>query len=193
MTTATIKTPADVLADIERQLTDLGEPGDVLNTDNAQAAYHGKRSALWNHRRAITDATATLAKVAPKIAADEKWLADLTMWRKTLSDELLAITSPIRDARIMAKAENLHLSIRMLDHGRRVSDDSVGYVLLNLRLGQLMRESGYVAAPPMENTNQFSGPMPWFGTLGEVEGRLKELREQRDEAQMRLDAALPEV
>jgi hypothetical protein len=191
MTTATT-TPADVLAEIERQIAALPDQGDVLNTYNAQAKWAADQSRLVNRRQTITASVATLTKVEPKIAADEKYLADQTGWRKTLSDELLQITSPIRDAAIKARADKLHLSIRLLDFGRRVSnDDSVGYLMLGTPLEALMRASGYTAAPPVEN--QISGPMEWYGTIGETEGRLKRWRAERDSAQASLDSALREA
>ncbi len=63
------------------------------------------------------------------------------------------------------------------------------YDLVTLRLGQLMREAGYEPAGA-DADRSFSGVMPWFGSLPEVERRIANLQKQRDDAQARLDEAL---
>ena len=64
-----------------------------------------------------------------------------------------------------------------------------GWDLTTLRLGALMRESGYepTGADP---DRHFSGVMPWFGSLPQVERRIADLKKQRAEAEARLDNAL---
>ena len=189
MTTATTTPTTDaVLADIERRLAELGAPGDVLNTDNAQNAYHAKRSALWNWRRAITTSTATLAQVEPRIAADEEWLDHLTKWRDALAAELDAGPPRIRNERELAVQQNLKTSIRIIDFGKRC-DGEWTRDIETLRLGDLMRAPGYVVDPPPPNTNAV-GTMPFYGSLSDVRGRLKDLRARQQEAQMLLDDAM---
>ena len=59
-------------------------------------------------------------------------------------------------------------------------------MLEDLRLGVLIRASGFeqnLAAPPGLR-------LPWFGSISEVERRIRDLTSRRDDAQARLDAAL---
>jgi hypothetical protein len=88
----------------------------------------------------------------------------------------------------MGRSQNLTLSIRLIDFGLGQLRDSVSD-LTTLRLGELMVASGYavVGADP---SRHFLGRLPWFGSIKEVEGRLKETAKRRAEAQQRLDSAL---
>ena len=52
-----------------------------------------------------------------------------------------------------------------------------------------MREAGY-EPPGADPGRHYSGVMPWFGSILEVECRIAKLQQQRDEAQARLDDAL---
>ena len=179
-------TVAEALAEIQRQENALPDIGDLKSTNEA-AAFHATRSALWGRRAAIQASAPVLAKIEPQLIVEQAWFDHLTAWRQTLSDELLTIISPIRDPKIKGTSDNLHLSIRVIDFGRQVIKDST-YMLSTLRLGELMRESGYTSAATIEN--QVVGELPWFGSLPDVKKRLTELQQQRTEAQTRLDHAL---
>lgn len=52
-----------------------------------------------------------------------------------------------------------------------------------------MRHAGFEPAGADRDRN-YSGVMPWFGSLPEVERRIAALQKQRDDAQARLDEAM---
>lgn len=176
-----------VLANLERQLAELGSIEDVLNTPRAQDAFWGKRSLLEGRLRTIRESRATLAKVEPDIVNYEKWLDHFGRWRAELCDLLLACGRP-RTPLERGQQKNFTFSIQMLDRGERVIEDS-GWVLETLQLGSLMRRDGFVESAPIEN--QLVGQLPWPGSSKVIEQYLKQLRAQRDDAQQRLaiDAA----
>jgi hypothetical protein len=161
--------------------------GEATVQQAALDANQHARAHLEARIENIRFAAHALANVAPRIAAETKWLAELTDWRKTICDELLACPPRPRTDLDRGKVQNLTLSIQVIDRGLGVVADS-GWSLNTLRLGQLMRGAGYVEGPRI--ANQVSGALPWFGSLPEVEHRLKGLQAQRDDAQRRLDAAL---
>lgn len=82
---------------------------------------------------------------------------------------------------------NITLSIRTIDFGLVIKD--TGYDLTTLRLGQLMIAAGYeiVGADPDRN---YSGELPWHGSIKEVEHRIKDRERRRQQAQAALDEAL---
>jgi hypothetical protein len=192
MPPATVEAPTitDVLADIEKRLTALGDQGDVLNTVNAQAAWARDHSQLVNWRQTITTSVATLAQVTPKIAPDEKWEADLTACRATLDAELLAMPPRIRNERELYQQQNLTTSMRIIDFGKR-GEGQWTRDLEQTKLGDLLRAAGYQEGPKIEN--QSVGPLPFYGSLSDVRGRLKALRAERDSAQRSLDNAIREA
>jgi hypothetical protein len=85
----------------------------------------------------------------------------------------------------MGRRQNLELSIRVIDRGLAVVGGT-GYTLETLRLGQLMRDAGYVQV----DTGGSTDALPWFGCTTEVEHRLKKLMAERDQAQAVLDEAM---
>jgi hypothetical protein len=175
MTTAPTTDQRDVeaaLAALEQAFA--GQPDDVL----------GDRIAT------IRTSVTTLRDVEAKLAYDTKCLRDANRCRKTLCDELFAVPSPIRTAKDRGTHRNLTLSIQMLDRGRSVLADT-GHVLETLRLGQLMREVGFAQTVPPPS-GEIGMRLPWFGSIPEVERRIRELTRRRDEAQSRLAAALAE-
>jgi hypothetical protein len=167
-------------------LDPLDIPGDW--TPRRRDSYETTRCIIDGRLRDALAASTTLAQLAPKIAADTKWLADANTCRPTLCDELLAFGHPRTDLE-RGRVRNLTLSIQMLDRGRRVADGT-GWMLETSRLGELMRELGYTAAPPFDGA--VVGLLPWFGSIPVVEQRLRDLTAQHDEAQARFDAALRE-
>ena len=188
-----IETPTveEALAHVERDLQALGPQSAALNTVDAQADYVRRHSILTNRRAALVSHSATIGRLAPKIEADEKWHADLTAWRATLQAELDLMPPRIRTEQQLGALRNVKTSIRIIDHGL-LCDGEWKPAKEPLRLGELMRASGYQQAPPEPNTNQAFGPLPWFGSIAEVERRLRENRAQRDDAQRRLEHACRE-
>jgi hypothetical protein len=142
---------------------------------------------LTHRLSAIHTATAALASLPPA-APDQEWLDHLNAWHRTLCEELRALPSTIRDAKTLGVQKNLILSIRAIEHGPDVANGT-GYDLTNLRLGALMREAGFepTGADPDRN---YSGVMPWFGSLSQVERRVTDWQKQRAEAEARLAEAL---
>lgn len=150
------------------------------------AAASQKRQTLLGRIAAVRAATSTLAELAPQIAQFTKWYDDQGAWRKRLCDELLALPKA-RTGPELGTQQNLKLSIIVLDRGDGAVDGT-GYAKETLRLGTLMRESGYVPAPPVDG--QAVGRLPWLGSMPYVEQRLRDLQQRHDDAQARLDAAL---
>jgi len=132
-------------------------------------------------------AETTLASLPP-VSPDQAWLDHLEAWRKVLCAELLALPNRIRDAHTLGVQTNLTLSIRCIDFGPGVFKNS-GYDLPNTRLGELMRAAGYEPEDADPDRN-YSGVMPWFGTLPKVEERVKRHAARRAAAQSMLDDAL---
>ena len=155
---------------LQRQLDDLSQ----------------KRETLSSRILAARTATDALANMVPEMAAEIEWRDHLIDWRQTLCDELLALPPRIRTDRELGAKQNLTLSILTIDRGR--PGDDAGWALENLRLGQLMREAGYREGPKIEN--QVIGRLPWYGSMPDVEHRIKELTNRRNDAQARLTEAL---
>ncbi len=181
-TTAPEKTPDAVLERLERDLAALPDEEGI---QRQLAELRTTRENLSARVRVIQQATTTLAQLAPKIDAEQRWLDDLTAWRKALCDELLDMPRRIRDARELGRRQNLEASIVMVDRG---SMSGSQWELENLRLGSLMRESGYIEAAKVDN--QRFGALPWRGSLPDTERRLADLQRQRDDWQRVLDDAL---
>jgi hypothetical protein len=120
---------------------------------------------------------------------DVIWRNFLTDARATLSAELLALPQRIRDPHTLGVQINLRLSIRCCDVGPDQALRDSGYDLTTTRLGALMRDAGHeaVGADPSRN---YSGVMPWFGSLPEVEYRLSERAKKRAIAEARLAESL---
>jgi hypothetical protein len=172
------------VAQLERELAARKNPLDL--TLREADAYLAQTEMISARIYTLRSAPMTLAEVDHKIAADTEWFDFLNTTRRTLCDELLAFPARIRAGRDLGKQKNLKLSIITVDRGRVSADD--GQELETLRLGQLMREAGFLEGPKIEN--QVCGRLPWFGSLPEVERRLKGLQQQRTEAQARLTEAL---
>jgi hypothetical protein len=136
----------------------------------------------------LRSALTLLENVEPKLAQLSKWRADQEAWRKALADELFELPSPIRTAQDRSRYRDLELSIRTLDAGLRVLDDT-GVMLEDLRLGALMRASGLERNLPAP-AGEMGLRLPWLGSIPEVERRIRELQERCGDAQARLDAAL---
>lgn len=181
---ATVDTIA-VVARLRQELAAMHDPIDIPGdwTPRERDAYEVKRSLLRQRITLVRDAAATLAEVAAHEAAEHAWRDHLNEWRSALADELLALPPNPRSDKDRGRQQNLMLSIRCIDHGTGVVEHS-GYNVETLRLGALMRESGFVAAPPV--ANQLFGALPWSGSMPEVEHRLKALAVRRTDAEARL-------
>lgn len=124
----------------------------------------------------ITSARHELQRVEAELPGLETWRTNLESWRKALCDELLGFPNRMRTPEQYGRQQNVTLSMRMIDFN--VNVDGTGWSLSTLRLGSLMRASGY------------TDPLPWLGCLRETERRIKILTEQRDAAQVKLDYAI---
>lgn len=157
---------------------------DVPGTPRERDAYVAATAALDGHINSARAAVAALAALAP-IDPEREWQNFLTASRKTLCDEFEAIPRPVRGDHDLGVSINVRLSILWIDRGPQAS---TGYVLETLRLGALMKEAGYVAAPAEEG--QIFGKLPWYGSLREVEKRIARLERERAVIQSALDEAL---
>jgi hypothetical protein len=177
------------LAELEAQRAAIPDDGALpASTTRDELAAIQQRRALLDHRLLqARNATATLAAL-PSLDADAQWLAHLTAWRKTLCDELLALPPRIRDAHLLGVQQSVTLSIKCIDFGLRVLDDS-GYHLASTRLGQLMTQAGYEVAGA-DPDRHFAGTLPWFGHLDLVKHRIKDTERRRAAAEAALDEAL---
>lgn len=177
------------LAELTARREAIPTPGNrpLSMTQDEAAALDNELLNLERQIAFIRRATAAQEALG-SAEVDERWVEQLTGWRSALCGELLTIRSPIRDPVTMGTSRNLTLSIKCIDFGLRVFKDS-GWELANSKLGQLMREAGYeqTGADPSRN---YSGELPWFGSLPEVEKRLTMLAAQRADAKTALDEAL---
>jgi hypothetical protein len=155
-------------------------------TKAALDAHQQRRRELDRRLLAARNAMQTLAALADP---DPLWAERLNAWRQTLCAELLALPPRIRDAKLLGVQRNLTLSIRVLDFGPDHALKDCEYSLGSLRIGELMREAGYEAQGADPDRN-FTGVMPWFGSLKEIEHRAKDVERRRFAAQSALDDAL---
>jgi hypothetical protein len=177
------------LADLTAKRAAIPDDGTLpASTTRAELAVIQQRRRDADRELANVDAAVATWRALGSTEADERWRDQLTAWRQTLCDELLTIKSPIRDKVVMGRSINLSLSIKAIDFGPEKLEGS-GYGLTNLKLGDLMRASGY--EPVGEDLNHnYVGVMPWYGSLKEVEQRLAALGTQRAQAEANLEAAL---
>lgn len=145
-------TKAETTLTIDERLAQLTQESATLDMSRTQAqqevdACATRMEVLARRISAVQVATTTLAGLAP-LAPEQKWFDQLTAWRKTLCDELLALPPRIRSDKELGRQQNLTLSIRTIDFGLGVVNGT-GYALETLRLGTLMHEAGY---PPTGRT-----------------------------------------
>jgi len=177
------------LDDLKAQRADIPED-DALPASTTRGdlrVIQERRLDLDRRILAAETALQALDTYAPD-EADAQWHAHLTAARAVLATELLALPSHTRDPRQRGLFANLSLSIRVIDAGLGIVAHT-GYDLTNLRLGELLRESGYQldGADPLLN---YVGTMPWHGSLPEVEARIAKRAQRCAQAQSSLDDAL---
>ena len=174
----------DLLAAVARQIADLGDAADVPNTANAQAEYGRQMSILKNRRRAITNATAELDELTPKIVPIEVWIAHLEAWRS----DFLAVMDTLPSRRVDRTTEQeqqmfaLIVAVKQIDFG-------VEYLGGRASITEMLREKITSTYAP---TWQMTDLDPWgvgFGSLAMSKQRLADLVSRRDAAQAQLDQA----
>lgn len=160
----------------------------ALETAERKVEVLQKDEEVLSHRISTIQIANTALRGLPAIEPDREWLKLLKAWRKTLADELLALPErPATDMEV-GQRRNLTLSIATIDRGPSVLSNT-GYDLTTLRLGRLMRDAGY--EPSGADPRRFySGVMPWFGTIEDVEERMAAHNARRAMAQAQLDQAL---
>ena len=195
-----------VLESLKRQLAALPNQEDVPLTYKAQAEHAAKQSSLTGRIRTIQSATAALAECNPTITFLTEWRSQLLEWREALTAAQPEALSPEALAerkvanRIVGFIDRVDvpkgatysqvLSIKVIEIGPVVLQDT-GVMLETLPLGRMMRESGYtesVTPPPGEVGMR----LPWYGSLREVDARLKELQVRKRDAEVRLERAISE-
>ena len=131
-----------------------------------------KQARLRNAQDAITEVDSQIAKITT-------WIDQLTAWRQTFCEQLLACPPYQRGRAAMNREEALKLSIRCIDFGA----ESHGYlVVLGQNLADEMRAAGY--APAEGELSVWSGG---YGSLPQARERLARLQVRRAEAQAILD------
>ena len=173
------------LKKLQAELTEI-EARRTRAEDEVEACC-ARIDTLTQRMTAIYAASSMLANL-PAIGPDQEWLDHLVAWRKTLGDELRALPSTIRDSHTLGLEKNLKLSIQVIAFGPDMTNGS-GYDLTTLRLGALMREAGFEPVGA-DSDRHYSGIMPWFGSLSEVERRISEGKTQYAKAEAHLADAL---
>ena len=172
-----MNTPAQVHAALAARLSPNDLPGSWSQRERED--YIAYTSLLDGNSRTIRTSEATLADLEPQIAQYTKWQQQLGEWRQTLANKYVAL-----------QPRDLHQFVhrwcfRAIEDG---FEPGTGFSLETSPLGALMRAAGYVETPPTEG--RVHGRLPWYGSLPEVELRLKELRQREADARARLQDAL---
>ncbi len=179
MTTTAI-TAAEAIAEWERQLAALGEMGDVPNTYNNMAEYARKQSALMGKIRTASTSLSTLAEVEPKISDLTKWRDHEIDWRQTCLAKLETLDP--KDP----KRYGWELSLRRIEFGLDFMNEALP---ARLPLDDLMAASGFVPADPVARAQGDA----WYGSLPEVEHRLRDLEARAADARLRLRFVLADT
>jgi len=177
--TAATPTPDALLAKLQGELEEI----EMLRVPAQREvdAHLARTEALTQRIHAIQAASTTLRGLAP-LAPEQEWLDHLTVWRKTLCDELLALPRHIRDRADIDRQQNLSFSIKLIDFGCPFGSVAT---LAPTRLGELMAEAGYATSGP-----ELRGQRGWRGSLEQVGERIRALTKERTAAQAALDGAL---
>jgi hypothetical protein len=168
--------------ELTAMLDPLDYPGDW--SQRQREAYDARRYWLQAKLQDWRIAMDTLAKME-RIEPLQQWRDLLERCRVQIADELRAIP-PRQD---MGRVRNLDYSLKVLFRGRN-QVEGTGWCLETLRLGELLREAGYVESRPVEN--QMRGELPFVCGLDEADATLRALRQRRAEAQERLDIVMRE-
>jgi hypothetical protein len=158
-----------------------------LSTTQGELKHLQQRRADLDRRlHQVRIATATLDALPDD--PDPVWRVHLEAWRQTLCDELLALPARVRDPHARGLQINLTLSIKCIDFGPAVFDNTT-YDVISSRLGQLMRAAGFEpqGADPQAN---FGGIMPWFGSLRDLDHAAQDVPRRRAQAEAALAEAL---
>lgn len=185
-TVSSVVTPdANAIADaLQTELASMLPPHDVPGnwSERERDAYEARRSLLRGRITTIQQATATIAKLTPKLTVEQNWLTDLQVWRRLLIDEL--DHADVHDA---GRIRNLTLSLGVINRGVKGIEND-GFMLVSLRLGALMIESGYTTAKA--DDAQTYGELPFHRPLSDTEAMIADLTKQIADAQTSLALAL---
>jgi hypothetical protein len=156
------------LTELQQQLAAIPTLGarPLSTTRDESDAMDRARAELEQRIRGLRHTSARLSEFAD-IAEDERWLAFENTWRPALVEALVQIKSPIRDRELKLLADNLMLSIALIDRGLNVSRFAAVVDLTPTRLGQLMLQAGYAV-----NGDALRGPEGFRGSITQVERRL---------------------
>jgi hypothetical protein len=160
------------------------DPDDMTLSPNARRDYLAETTKI-DQEIAAFNTTVEKWQALPSIEPDTRWLDFLTPSRATLSAELMAIKSPIRDKSVMELASRLDWAIKLLDHGLGISTIGAIVDLSSTPIGQLMMAAGFDVAGPA-----LRGPNGFRGSIKETEQRIKELTKQHADARAALDLVL---
>jgi hypothetical protein len=184
-TSPTRVTLASLQQELASMLSPLDIPGDwsLRQRDD----YERQRSELRGRIQTADMSVHTIRKRAPQLQDAAEWLTHLQSWRTLVVDELLAMPNRVYTPQDIGRRESLSLSLTCIDRGVQ-HIVGTGLSLETLRLGQLMKDSGYTECPP--SPDRVWGCLPWNGSMPETEQRVRELMAEVTDAEARLDLAL---
>jgi hypothetical protein len=164
----------DLLVQTQADLTAMLDVMDVPGTLREQERYEHTRAVLRAREQTLTQHMPTLRMLQPQIAELTAVRDVLIPIRAQLSAELLAMEP--NDVR----QYNWRWSLQKLESG---AASGAGFAVENTRLGQLLIAAGWTAGPSFEGRIP---PLPWRGSLMEIEDRLAALQASYDDARTRL-------
>jgi hypothetical protein len=174
------------LQQLQHELSSLLDPLDIPRawTQRELEEYETRRQHLSARVRTAQMMMRTIVDVEPQIRFMTEWLNHLNQWKAVLVKDLdhLVKTGQVRGPRTQGTVSTLKLSIQRIDIGL----DFKEALPARLPLDDLMAKDGYVVASPLARAQGDQ----WFGSLRDVEPRLKELIAQQEDAEGRLKEAL---
>jgi len=182
----------NTLDDIRAKLAAIPDPDTTPGLSPAQARELDRQRRLWDGVLAnVTNLVPMLAERDAQIAEQESWRDLLLAFRKETADvivkllaEKAALTDRHEQRRIDERLLALTASIRAVDRGIEYAGP---HARLPTPLSEWLVAHGVTPKPGQPNV--WNGR----GSIGQTEQRLQELREQRDQLQARIEAALSTV
>jgi len=147
-------------------------------------AYEERRGALRARIGTLRNESEALKKLEPQLEALCKWRDNLVAWQSALLKEIEGHMAP-RTPQEQGVRQNLLLGLVLIE-GRNDPPEQYGYSLETLRLGALMRASGFKEDPQREGAPK----LPWFGSLTVTEAQIADVTAKVDTAKLRIEDAL---
>ncbi|HLG58254.1 MAG TPA: hypothetical protein VI485_23115 [Vicinamibacterales bacterium] len=173
------------LVELQKELDAMLDPLDVPRSwsDRELNAYEEKRALLRQRVNTLSNEGPLLLSLETQLREATVWKDRLVEWQGKLQKELESLPRHQHQTH----SQNLLLSIGVVLGSKKRPED-YAYMIETLRLGALMRLSGFTESAA--RSGEVMGRLPWLGSLGEVENRIKDLTPRRDTAKRRIDEAL---